>query len=218
MYNLNVLVVEDEKVIAFDLIRIVRSAGFRSVKVAFSVQRAMQITQQEKIDLLVTDINLGKEMSGIKLAERLQQCCKIVTVFVTAYCDDATLRRVSEVEHSGYIVKPFRDDEVEAVLKIAAMRVPARSKLPKPWQYDERARVLYNDNVKVTLTPKEEQLFHMLYNAAGSFVSYANIEAILWHDGAVSDNARRQLFHRFKKRLEGLEVAIVRGEGIRLGI
>jgi DNA-binding response OmpR family regulator len=216
MIHLNVLIVEDDKVIAFDLMRIARAAGFRQVKVAFGEQRAMQIAQREKIDLLVTDINLGKEMSGIKLAERLRQCCRIVCIFATAYRDDRTLRQVSKIEHAGYIVKPFRDEEVEAVLKIAAMRVPPRLKLPEPWHYDETTRTIYKESRALPLTPKETLLLHLLYRADGAVVDYQTIEAVLWPDGAVSDNTRRQLFHRFKKQLDGLPVTIERGEGIRL--
>jgi len=216
MHRLNVLIVEDDKVTALELKRIVANLGFRSVQVAYNAEKALQAAQNEMIDLLIADIRLGSGMSGTVLACELQKRSRIATIFITAYHDDETLKAASRVEQCGYIVKPFRIEEVEAVLKIAAMRFPVYSELPKPWHYDEANRTLYKKEEPFSLPPKERLLFHLLYRANGGTVDYEQIETLLWPDGAVNDNTRRQLFYRFKRRLEGLDISIVRGEGLRL--
>ena len=218
MKDLNVLIVEDDKVIAFDLLRIVKSAGFPNAVIAGDAHSAMQMIRTGPIDILLSDINMETSLSGIALAQKAKECCRIVSVFITAYYDDATLKAVSEVDYAGYIVKPFRDEEVEAVLKIAALRSMPNRGLPDPWHYDESSQLLYKRHKPVVLPPKEKLLFDLLYRARCSIVNYQNIETLLWPNDAVSDNTRRQLFHRFKSRLEGLQIRIVRGEGIVLDI
>jgi len=216
MKALEILIMEDDRVIALDLLRIVNEAGFPNAEVVYDPFDALRIAQEKNIDILLSDIHLNHAISGIALAKRLQECCRIVSVFVTAYRDDETLRAVSNVEYADYILKPFRAEEIEAALKLAAMRIPARSSLPAPWHYEIGTRTLYHDGKIFPLSPKETLLFHLLFRAKGSVVPYASIEILLWPDGSINDNARRQLFYRFKKRLEGLPIVIEKGEGIAL--
>ncbi len=216
MYGLNVLIVEDEKMIAFDLMLIVKKAGFSGVKIASTAFEALQIIQKERVDILLADINLETESAGTVLAKIVQECCRIVPVFITGHYDDRTLQAVSQIEYAGIIIKPFRGEEIEAVLKLAAMRSVPSSRLPELWYYDEAVQTLYYEQEPLPLSPKEKQLFHLLFRARGSLVTYERIEALLWPDDSVNDNTRRQLFHRFKKRLEALPITIIRGEGLRL--
>jgi DNA-binding response OmpR family regulator len=216
MYGLNVLIVEDEKVIAFDLMLIVKKAGFSGVKIAPTAFEALQIIQKERVDILLTDIRLETESAGVTLAKIVQECCHIVPVFITGHYNDLTLKAVSQIAYAGIVIKPFRGEEIEVVLKLAAMRSTSRSRLPESWHYDESGQTLYYERKPFPLSPKEKQLFHLLFRARGSLVTYARIEALLWPDESVSDNARHQLFHRFKKRLEALPITIIRGEGLQL--
>lgn len=216
MQHKDILIVEDDMVTALELLRIVKAAGFYKVKVTFDPHDALRIAQDETVDIVLSDIHLDRTFSGVALAKSLQECCRVVCIFISDDRDDDTLRAVSNVDHAGYILKPFRDDEIEAALKLAAMRLPAKSMLPEPWRYDEEARLLYCAGSLFSLPPKEKLLFHLLYRANGDVVPYANIETLLWPNGAVNDNARRQLFYRFKKRLEGLQIVIEKGQGIAL--
>lgn len=218
MQHSDIVIVENEKEIALDLKRIIKPLGFRSIRIAYDAQKALQIAQNGNIDLLVTDVNLGHGMSGVTLAQKLQKCCRTACVFITASRDEAILKKVARIDHASYIVKPFRDEEVEALLKIAVLRLPPKSKLPLPWHYNETTYTLYRDDAPFTLTPKEKLLFHLLYRAGGTIVAYRHIEAMLWPEKTVSNNTRRQFFHRFKKRLEGLEISVAKGEGLRLSV
>ncbi len=216
MYQKDILIVEDDRIIALDLLRIVKAAGFRNVRVTFNPDDALRIAQDENVDILFSDIHLHHPLSGAALAKSLQECCQVICVFVSAYWDDETLRSIASIDYADYVLKPFRADEIEAALKLATMRLPIKSKLPEPWHYDETTQTLFHANTVLSLPPKEKLLFHLLYRAQGHVVPYARIETLLWPDGAISDNARRQLFHRFKKRLEGLQIVIEKGNGITL--
>ena len=216
MKHKDILIVEDDRGIALDLLRIAKAAGFSKVKVTFDPHDALRIAQDETVDIVLSDIHLSHTLSGVALAKSLRECCRVVCIFMSADRDDDTLRAVSNVDCAGYVLKPFRDDEIEVALKLAALSLPAKSTLPEPWRYEEGARLLYCEGSVFPLPPKEKLLFHLLYRANGDVVPYANIETLLWPNSAVNDNARRQLIYRLKKRLEGLQIVIEKGQGIAL--
>ena len=118
MPKANILIVEDEAVVAADLASKLERAGYRSIGISADGEDAVEIANTQTPDLVLMDIRLAGSMDGIKTAERIQASRNIPIVYLTAHSDMATLRRAAATEPFGYILKPF--DPIELVARVRA--------------------------------------------------------------------------------------------------
>jgi len=68
------------------------------------------------------DIRLQGEMDGIETATVLREQLGIPSIYVTAYADDSMLDGAAKTEHSGYLIKPYRDKELQAAIEAALFK------------------------------------------------------------------------------------------------
>ena len=114
-----ILVVEDEPLIAEDLADLCRGGGYPVCGVAYSTREAVELVESMRPTLALLDVHLGEETDGIHLARRLRGEFGIPFIFITSYVDRGTLDRAKETLPLGYIVKPFRNEQVLTTLAIA---------------------------------------------------------------------------------------------------
>jgi CheY-like chemotaxis protein len=114
-----VLIVEDERIVAADLESTLRSLGYRVIGIASSSDRAIELATQNVPDIALMDIRIKGAVDGIETAALLRERFGTPIVFLTAYSDDETLARARAVSPAGYLLKPFSDDELRAALEIA---------------------------------------------------------------------------------------------------
>lgn len=114
-----ILVVEDEAVVALDLERSLRSLGYRSAGIAGSLGEAIELTATRRPDLVLLDIRLEGEDDGLAAAAEIRRRWQIPVVFLTAYSSDETLLRARNLGAHGYLIKPFRTDELHAAILMA---------------------------------------------------------------------------------------------------
>ena len=129
MPKANILIVEDEAVVAADLAGKLERAGYRSVGIAADGEDAVESAKALAPDLVLMDIRLGGPMDGIKTAERIQACRNIPIVYLTAHSDMNTLRRAAATEPFGYILKPFEERDVTTQIEIALFKHQAERRL-----------------------------------------------------------------------------------------
>jgi DNA-binding LytR/AlgR family response regulator len=82
-------------------------------------EKALLEIEQLLPDLILIDINLAGHMSGITLARLIRARTRCKIIFLTAYGDDDTLKKVMKVEPEGYIMKPYNMPTVVTAIKIA---------------------------------------------------------------------------------------------------
>jgi len=107
-----VLIIEDEAIIAMDLARTFHALGAREVKITPSAEEGLAWLCQKKPDLILIDIKLRGSLDGIEAARIIQNKGPFNLVYITAYNDEATLKRASQIPHAGIIIKPFTLSEV----------------------------------------------------------------------------------------------------------
>ena len=101
----DILVIEDEPVIAMDLKRLVETCGHRVVGVAASEAAAVRLASEKRPGLILADINLGRGGDGSHAVARIQQLMTVPVIFVTAYPE--RLLTAEGVEPAFIISKPF---------------------------------------------------------------------------------------------------------------
>jgi hypothetical protein len=113
----DVLLVEDEGLIARDIAQRVEQLGHRVVSIAATGEEAVEAAAQAQLVLM--DIRLDGHMDGIQAAEIIRRRFSIPVIFLTAHADRATLERAKLAEPFGYIVKPVAPAALYTSIEIA---------------------------------------------------------------------------------------------------
>lgn len=119
---INLMLVEDERIVAFDLKRQLQGFGYHVGSVVASGESAIQQVLDAKPDLVLMDIHLEGQMDGIEAACAIRALHQIPVVFLTAYAEDDTLVRALESRPFGYLVKPCEGRELHATIQMALAR------------------------------------------------------------------------------------------------
>jgi len=122
MTQTQVLIVEDENIIALDLQRIVTRAGYAVSAVANSGAEAIAAVAATPPDAVLMDIGLSGEMDGIQTSQRILDQLNVPIIFVTANSDLATVRKSQNANPFGYVLKPFDEREIGIVLEMALFK------------------------------------------------------------------------------------------------
>lgn len=116
---MKILIVEDEIVIAVDLMQMLSSNGYEVAGPAVDYQSAIGLLVYEKPDLILLDINLLGAKDGIDLAEKIHREHQLPFIFTSALSDPNTLARAQATQPATYLVKPFREEQLLAAITIA---------------------------------------------------------------------------------------------------
>jgi len=125
------MVVEDERIVAMEIQRVLKRLGYVVLAVAFSGEEAIQKAKKTRPDLVLMDIKLKGNMDGIDAAKQICVNFHIPVVYLTAYADEDTLQRAKITEPYSYIVKPIRERELHAIIEMAIHKHKAEEELKK---------------------------------------------------------------------------------------
>jgi len=117
-----ILIVEDESIIALNLRQTLLRLGYDVVGMAGTGVEAVNLAERGQPELVLMDINLGPGEDGIATAARIMQQRRSAVIYLTAYSEDATLRRARETAPYGYLLKPFSERELHATIQMALER------------------------------------------------------------------------------------------------
>ena len=115
----SILIVEDEALVAADIEARLERMGYRVAGQAQTSEEAIQQTVEHRPDLILMDINLGRGGDGVATAQALRPHRDVPVVFLTANSDPATVERATRAGPFGYILKPFKDREIEIAIQLA---------------------------------------------------------------------------------------------------
>ena len=118
-----VLVVEDERMVAWTLQRLLEGTGYSVVGCSDTGEDALRIAQERQPDVVLMDVQLRGRMDGIAAAEAIQALHDTPVVYVTALADAGTLHRMESTQPCGRVGKPFRHRElITAIETVLAQR------------------------------------------------------------------------------------------------
>lgn len=114
-----ILIVEDESIVALDISHRLKAMGYQVVGISATSAQAIQMVRSGNPDLVLMDIKIKGGVDGIATAEIVREQFHLPVIFLTAFADEATLRRASISEAFGYILKPFEERELSTNIEIA---------------------------------------------------------------------------------------------------
>ena len=129
MTKTNVLIVEDEIIVAKNTESMLKLLDYDVAGVCISGEQAIKVVAKKKPDLILMDIVLVGDIDGIQAAAEILKQVEVPIIFATSYSDEDTLKRAKETAPYGYIIKPFQKKELLVAIEIALERYILEQKI-----------------------------------------------------------------------------------------
>lgn len=212
--EIEVLIVEDETVLAFGMEASLEDLGYSISGIESSAQNAISHVENNLPDIVIMDINLKGPESGIKAANEIWKKFNIPIIFLTSYSDEQTFKEAMSSEPYAYILKPCRDRELDLAIKTAlhkhkyffknknCLDEEYLVKLVGGYEYNKAKRVLYKDKEAIKLTGNEIKFFDILSHKKGETVSFERILSYIYRDDYSEIGKLRTLVYRLRMKLE----------------
>ncbi len=148
MGSARILVVEDEAIVARDIVRQLERFGHHVVASTTRGEDAVELAAQLLPDLVLMDIQLAGSVDGIDAAQAIRRKSNVPVVFLTAFATHNVLQRAKQASPFGYLVKPFDPQQLETAIEIA----------------------LHQHEVEASLRESREELATILRTATDAFL------------------------------------------------
>lgn len=112
-----ILIVEDERILAISLKMDLNDAGFQEISIVSNGDDAFCNVQQGNTDLILMDISIQGEKSGIDTANMISMVSEVPIIYLTGETDIETMERAKSVRNcKGYLSKPVKMDQLQPLL------------------------------------------------------------------------------------------------------
>lgn len=154
------LIVEDEAFIALEIKDRLQRMGYEVCGILSRGEEAVQKVAELRPDLVLMDVCLKGEMTGVEAAALIRENCRIPIVYLTSHADEDTLERAKRTDPYGYLLKPFQERDLRVGIELAlhkhAMEVQVR-------ESEEKFRLVTEsiDDVFWLSTPDLKELIYV---------------------------------------------------------
>ena len=145
MDKVNILLVEDEYIIAEDTKESLIGLGYHVMGIASSFDEAVTIIKTATPDIAIIDIRLKGEKTGIDLGLYIREHFKFPFIYLSSYSDKKTVDAAKESEPNAYLVKPFSEKELYTSIEIAINNFVKKATSPK--SITESDSAVINDSI-----------------------------------------------------------------------
>lgn len=219
-----IFLVEDDKEIAKNLTRLLRTEGF-AVTRASTQKEAVSMIADSRFDLALVDISLP-DGNGFAVCTEIKQIQDIPVIFLTASGDEASVVTGLNMGADDYVTKPFRPRELVARIG-TALRKAGRS--PAAFEVGglsvaTESGVVKKDGKEIFLSALEYRLLLIFINNPRSIITRDRLLDELWDAAGefVNNNTLTVYIKRLREKIEDDPanpqiILTVRGTGYRLG-
>jgi len=159
MSEIRILVVEDDPLIAADIEQCLNNLDFHVSGIAYEPSEALLQLQTNTPDGVILDINLGEKEDGVDIATIINEQYHLPFIFLTSHADRNTLERAKKTFPSGYVVKPFDENDLLTSLEIALYNHAQRQTAIQP----VLSAHLINKHLLKPLSERELDVLQQMY-------------------------------------------------------
>lgn len=132
----SILLVEDEAVLSLDLCVRLEAEGYTVIGVATTGRQALALFEQQPADIVICDINLRGDWTGIETARRIIAHRRVPIIYLSALTDRTTIEQAKDTKPAAYLTKPVTTDNLRIAIEIALNNftepTPSKSSIPVP--------------------------------------------------------------------------------------
>lgn len=217
-----IFIIEDDLLSAEYLKQFLIKENYDILDIVDTGEEAIQKCKTVHPDILLMDIMLKGQLSGCEAAIEIKHFhpeCKII--FLTAYAEPEMINYAVESKASGYLMKPYREEEVLATIKVVLSQdnIPSETKddtglilLKNHFSFDTEHRRLYKNNQEIPLSSKKIKLIELLAKNRNHTVSNEQICMYVWNE-MKSNSTLRSLIHRFRSVINDDIITNINGVG-----
>lgn len=130
----SVLIIEDEIVVARSIETLLINYGYHITGIATNCRQAILLLNQNQTDLILCDINLNEDQTGIDLMRKIKEHFQIPFIFISSYSDRFTLECADQLNPYSYLTKPFNEKQLLATVNRVFLN--QSYDYPKPTQHE----------------------------------------------------------------------------------
>lgn len=211
----SILIVEDESILALGMECSLEEFGYEVSGIETNYNSAIKHAKEYQPDLIIMDINLKGEKTGIDAAKYIWNELQIPIIFLTSYSDDKTIKNAMNSEPYAYLIKPCREEELKATIQttlhkhnyffknkqVISLNDKTLIFLEDGFSFDKAKGILFKNNEPITLTKNEIKLFEILTNFIDESVSFDRISDYIWREPLFDISKLRSLIYRLKKKI-----------------
>lgn len=117
--QINILIVEDEQLIALELAAGLERDGYRVAGIADTFEEARAIFSREVVDIVLMDIHIRGRLDGVDTAAELMRLRAVPIVYLSALTDAKTVERVKGTHPAAFLSKPYSMPNVRIAIELA---------------------------------------------------------------------------------------------------
>lgn len=179
MTQFRILIGEDNRDEALELIRIIRGIGYDLTGVVKTGEEAVRIATEKDPDIIIMDIHLPGIMDGISAAEYISSENAIPVVFLTGHSDLKRLRRTTSTRLAGFVTKPYSEKDIARALEMAIFKSESEKIVQENRQWLKTVLDCIGEGIIATNTNEEIRhinpaacdIIGISYNCEGLFLS-----------------------------------------------
>jgi hypothetical protein len=170
-----ILIVEDEGIVAAEIKQKLTKMGYHVPAIASSGKKAIDETERVNPDLILMDICLKGDMDGIEATKEIKRFYDVPIIYLTGNADKTTIDRAKQTHPHGYLVKPFKERELQAIIEMALHRHSLERKVKEREQW---LSTTLNSIADAVITTNEQGNITYLNPAAEKLTGWSNAEAV----------------------------------------
>ena len=220
--NLNILYLEDEDNIRKNITETLNLLTSKVFDVE-SIENAIETLRKERIDIIISDINL-KEENGISFIKSLREkYINIPIILLTAYTDKHYLLEATKLKLVDYLIKPIDFNTLNNSLLKATEEIYLNGKFIIEFSnniiYNVLNKTLFLNQEKkeIELTAKEIELLDLLIENNNKILEYTEIKNIIWPNSLeITDSALKNLINKLRKKIGKDTIKNISGVGFKI--
>ncbi len=202
--SLSILYAEDDLVIRESISRIL-NMFFKNVFVASNGNEALELYQNNKIDVLMLDYVMPN-LDGYQTAKLIREFDKKIPIIIaSAYTDKEKLLNAIELNLIKYLEKPILYDDLVKVFNSVVTHLEDNNllftKLTKDYYYFFTTKKIVTKEKEIILTKNEILFLELLLDKPNQLISKESIEENVFKE-SVDENTLRNLVYRLRKKME----------------
>jgi len=209
----SILIVEDESILAIGMEYSLEKFGYEVSGIETTYEGALKHVKEYKPDLVIMDIKLKGDKTGIDAAKIIWKELKIPIIFLSSYHNEKMIQEAMLCEPYAYLLKPCREKELQLAIQTTLHKHNYFFKnkdtintqdyvyLEHDFIFCKSKGILIKEETTITLTKKEIKLFEILTEYINESVSFERINDYIWREPLLDIGRLRALIYRLKKKI-----------------